>query len=130
MKFNFTFLLFCLIQSFAIAQSEKTARVTYNFNPGWKLYVGDDSTAKATNFDDTNWKAITLPHAWNEDEAFKQSIENLPVSISWYRKHFKIPASDAGKKIFLEFEGVRQAGEFYLNGKFIGLHENGITAFG
>ncbi|SDL41265.1 Beta-galactosidase/beta-glucuronidase [Pedobacter sp. ok626] len=130
MKFNFTFLLFCLIQSFAIAQSGETARITYNFNPGWKLYVGDDSTARSANFDDTNWKTITLPHAWNEDEAFKQSIENLPVSISWYRKRFKIPTSDAGKKIFLEFEGVRQAGAFYLNGKFIGLHENGITAFG
>ncbi|HET7896930.1 MAG TPA: beta-galactosidase, partial [Flavisolibacter sp.] len=32
--------------------------------------------------------------------------------------------------MFLEFEGIRQAGEFYLNGKFIGLHENGVMAFG
>src|SRR5205085_5667896 len=28
------------------------------------------------------------------------------------------------------FEGIRQAGEFYLNGKLVGRHENGINAFG
>ncbi|HJY23802.1 MAG TPA: hypothetical protein VJ279_12995, partial [Hanamia sp.] len=48
----------------------------------------------------------------------------------WYRKHFKIPASAKGQKIFLEFEGIRQAGEFYLNGKSLGIHENGVMAFG
>jgi beta-galactosidase/beta-glucuronidase len=34
------------------------------------------------------------------------------------------------KKIFIEFEGVRQAGEVYLNGQYVGIHENGIMAFG
>lgn len=41
-----------------------------------------------------------------------------------------MPENSADKKIFLEFEGIRQAGEFYLNGKFIGRHENGVMAFG
>ena len=38
---------------------------------------------------------------------------------------FKIPTSAADKKVFLEFEGIRHGGEFYLNGTFIGRHENG-----
>jgi beta-galactosidase len=38
--------------------------------------------------------------------------------------------SQKGKKVFLEFEGIRQAGVFYLNGKKIGISENGIMAFG
>jgi beta-galactosidase len=104
-------------------------RISYNFNPGWKLNTGDVAEAKNTGFDDSSWKSVTLPHAWNEDEAFKKSIEDLSTGICWYRKHFRIPAS-GGKKIFIEFEGIRQAGEFYLNGKFIGRHENGIMAFG
>ena len=54
----------------------------------------------------------------------------LSTGIAWYRKHFKLPAAAKGQKIFLEFEGIRQAGEFYLNGKYIGIHENGVTAFG
>lgn len=108
------------------------SRTTYNFNPGWKLYTGDLPGAETAGFDDTaaGWKSVTLPHAWNDDEAFKKSIEDLSTGIAWYRKHFSIPGSLKDKKVFLEFEGVRQAGEFYLNGKFIGRHENGITAFG
>src|SRR5262249_38424209 len=52
-----------------------------------------------------------------------------PTGIAWYRKHFKLPTDAADKKVFLEFEGIRQAGEFFLNGKSIGRHENGINAF-
>lgn len=107
-----------------------SARKTYNFNPGWRLAAGDFTGAELPGFDDSGWKQITLPHAWNEDEAFKKAIEDLSTGICWYRKHFKIPATDQEKKIFLEFEGIRQAGEFYLNGKFIGRHENGVMAFG
>ena len=76
------------------------------------------------------WNRITLPYAWNEDDAFKKDIAELSTGIAWYRKHFNIPAAAQGQKIFLEFEGIRQAGEFYLNGKFIGRHENGVMAFG
>lgn len=105
-------------------------RNTYNFNPGWKLYAGDLPGAEAAEFNDAAWKAMTLPHAWNEDEAFNKSIEDLSTGIAWYRKHFRIPGMGKDKKVFIEFEGVRQAAEVYLNGKFIGRHENGITAFG
>ncbi|WP_207532294.1 glycoside hydrolase family 2 protein [Desertivirga arenae] len=108
----------------------QTARLKYNFNPSWKLMVGDIQGAEAADFNDENWKSVTLPHAWNEDAAFKVAIDQHPTGIAWYRKHFIIPKDAAGKKVFIEFEGVRQAGEFYLNGKPIGLHENGITAFG
>ena len=49
---------------------------------------------------------------------------------SWYRKHFKLPAAAAGHQVFIEFEGMRQAGDIYLNGKPVGLYENGVTAYG
>lgn len=105
-------------------------RMKYNFNPQWKILVGDPKGAEAVDFDDSSWKEVTLPYAWNEDEAFKLDIHHLSTGIAWYRKHFKIPAAHKEKKIFIEFEGIRQAGEFYLNGTFIGRHENGVMAFG
>ncbi len=105
-------------------------RATYDFNPGWKLLVGDPAGAEASGFDDSAWKNVTLPHAWNEDEAFKKDIRELSTGIAWYRKSFKLPAGTAGQKVFLELEGVRQAGEIYLNGQHLGRHENGINAFG
>jgi beta-galactosidase len=105
-------------------------RAVFNFNPGWKLFVGDPTNAALPDFDDSAWKPVTLPHAWNEDAAFKVAIDKHPTGIAWYRKHFKLPPNAVGKKVFLEFEGVRQAGEFYLNGKWIGRHENGAMAVG
>lgn len=110
------------------AQAQERSK--YNFNPGWKVIAQDVAGAEAPGFDDHAWKTVSTPYAWNEDDAFRKSIHDLPTGIAWYRKHFKLPAGAAGKKVFLEFEGIRQAGEFYLNGKFIGRHENGITAFG
>lgn len=113
-----------------VAAAAAAARTTYNFNPGWKLFVGDPAGAEKPEFNDADWKSITTPHAWNEDDAFRKDIKDLSTGIAWYRKHFKLPANSYGKKVFLEFEGIRMAGEFYLNGKFIGRHENGVMAFG
>ncbi len=124
------FLLCCVFlfgTQFGFAQN---LRITYNFNPGWKLITKDIPDAEKPNFDDSGWKAITLPYAWNEDEAFRIPIDSLSTGISWYRKHFQLLPKDTGKKVWLELEGVRQAGEFYLNGKFIGRHENGVMSFG
>ena len=107
-----------------------TVRARYNFNPGWLVFAGDPANAQSPEFDDSAWKHVTLPYAWNEDSAFKVSIHDMPTGIAWYRKHFSVPANSKGQRIFLEFEGIRIAGEVYLNGKSLGLHEDGITAFG
>jgi len=115
------------IQALAVAVE---ARDTYNFNPDWRVHVGDPAGAEKVGFDDLSWKSVTLPRPWNEDEAFRKDIKDLSTGIAWYRKRFTLPANAAGKKVFIEFEGVRFAGEVYLNGKFIGCHENGVTAFG
>lgn len=106
------------------------ARNTYDFNPGWKLFVGDAPGAASPAFDDASWKAVTLPRAWNEDEAFKKDIADLSTGIVWYRKRFSLPAGALAGKVFLEFEGVRQAAEIFVNGKSLALHENGVMAFG
>ncbi len=115
---------------FCNAQENPSPRIKYNFNSSWKMFVGDDSLASAESYNDASWKPVTLPHAFNEDDAFKVSIDNLTTGIVWYRKHFKVDANQKGRKVFLEFEGIRQGGEFFLNGKSIGLSENGVMAFG
>ncbi len=107
-----------------------STRTKYNFNSDWKLLIGDPKGVEAPACDDSGWKNVTLPHAWNEDSAFKVSIHDLPTGVAWYRKRFRLPAGSTDKKVFLEFEGIRQGGEFFLNGKFIGRHENGVMAFG
>lgn len=115
----------CVCAGLTLATRQK-----YNFNPGWRVLVGDPADAQSPSFDDKSWRQVTLPYAWNEDEAFHVGIEALPTGIAWYRKKFRVPCGRKTQKVFLEFEGIRQAGRFYLNGQEIGLHENGVMAFG
>ncbi len=123
----FFFLAFLGISQFATSSG---GRQKYNFNSEWLLFVGDNRTAQQVKFSDSNWKKVTLPRAFNEDEAFRLSIDELTDTIMWYRKHFRLPAGSKDKKIFVEFEGVRQGGDFYINGHHVGLHENGVMAVG
>jgi beta-galactosidase len=116
--------------AFLCAFPAHAARAVFNFNPGWRLAVADPADAAQAGFDDASWKQVTLPRAWNEDDAFSRDIADLSTGVAWYRKRFTLPASARGHKVFLEFEGARQAAEVYVNGKRIGMHENGVTAFG
>ena len=113
-----------------MAMMAADVRTKYNFNSDWLLYVGDVAEAKEAKYADADWKKVTLPRPFNEDEAFKLEIHHLTDTIMWYRKHFRLPADAKGKKVFVEFEGVRQGADFYINGKYLGLHENGAMAVG
>lgn len=74
-----TYLVLALSFFSLAATSQKTK---YNFNPGWKVFVGDDSSAIRKDFNDKGWKNVTLPYAWHEDEAFKTDIRDLSDSIA------------------------------------------------
>ncbi|HYO09277.1 MAG TPA: DUF4982 domain-containing protein [Tepidisphaeraceae bacterium] len=130
-------LILCLLPPAAAAAAQEaklsadaSPRRAYNFNSDWRVFVGDAPGAEAGAFDDAKWKGVTLPHGWNEDHAFRVSIADLPTGIAWYRKRFTLPPGAAGKKVYIEFQGIRHGGEFFLNGKSIGGHDNGVMAFG
>ncbi len=128
MKNKFLILLYIFTFTFAI-KGYTTECGKYSFNNDWLLKVGDIPDAQKSQFKDDDWSKVTLPRAFNEDEAFKVSIEQLTDTVMWYRKHFKIE-NRGNRKVFIEFEGIRQAGDFYLNGHRLGKHENGVMAVG
>lgn len=98
----FYFIDFIGISQIAAAS---TVRDKYNFNSEWLLYVGDIPEAKEVRFQDTDWKKVTLPRPFNEDEAFRLSIEQLTDTVMWYRKHFRLPADSKNKKSLLNLKG-------------------------
>ena len=65
-------------------------REKLNFNADWRLYVGDVTEASNPEFDDSQWQRVTLPYAFNGDEAFRKDIVDLTDTICWYRKEFKV----------------------------------------
>ena len=92
--------------------------------------------AQAPRLDDSKWATVSTPHSFNDVDSFREIISHgggdrgTYKGLSWYRKHFQLGAETAGKRVFLEFEGMRQAGDIYLNGRRVGLYENGINAYG
>jgi beta-galactosidase len=114
----------------------RSPRTTLNFNYDWRFIREDVPGAEAEAFDDSQWSSVATPHSFNDVDSFRMIISHSGgdrgtyKGLSWYRKHFKLPAGTAGQKVFLEFEGMRQAGDIYLNGKQVGLYENGINPYG
>ena len=118
----FTIALFCVN-----LLAEERSRT--NFNGNWLLAIGDMDGAQSASFDDQEWEQVTLPHAWNEQEAFRIACAQLSDTIVWYRKHFTVDETES-RKFFIEFEGARFAADVYLNGQLLGISENGVMAFG
>jgi len=108
----------------------------YSFNPDWKFIREDVTNAEQVDFDDSKWTTVSAPHTYNDADSYEHIIshsggDRYPYGgIAWYRKHFKLPVSAKDGKVFLEFEGLKQAGRFWVNGKFVGKYENGVTPLG
>ena len=127
-------LLACISGSPAMAD---TTRMTYNFNPDWKFLRDNPAGAESLSFDDAGWALVTTPHTWNDIDTFDNfgpgghtGEKDMWTGAAWYRKTFRLPESAAGKRVFLEFEGVRQVADVYLNGQHVGRNSTGFIAFG
>ena len=98
-------------------------------------------------FDDSAWRALNLPHDWavelpfvhddkgDEDNrmlshGYKPLGRRYPAtSVGWYRRTFDIPASDRGRRIWIEFDGAMRDIVLFVNGCFIGRHDDGYSSF-
>ena len=87
--------------------------------------LGDGVDYVRPDFDDSSWQQINLPHDWAIEGPFTHSggggMGRLPTAgIGWYRKKLDIPASDAGKRIFLHVDGAMSYATVWLNGQIVG----------
>ncbi|MCX6550601.1 MAG: DUF4982 domain-containing protein, partial [Acidobacteria bacterium] len=112
-------------------------RVLLNFNADWRFIKADPAGASAVAFDDRAWTPVSAPHTYNDVDTFDNWStpghrgEQIQWSgRTWYRKTFRLPGTDRGKRVFVEFEGVRQIAEVYLNGTLLGVSKTGFTPFG
>lgn len=117
-------------------------RFTDSFNNDWKflkLTQKDglsELEAEKPDFNDSNWKSVTLPHTWNTVDGcdgwsgIDEGGEHYYRGIGGYRKSYFFDSDRfADKEIFLEFEGANTITELYVNGASAGIHEGGYSAF-
>jgi beta-galactosidase len=108
---------------------------TTSFDLTWKFHLGDVTGAQATTFDDSSWTALDVPHDWSISLAFNQSSPAgagggyLDGGQGWYRKTFTLPASSAGQRVFVQFDGVYMDSTVYLNGTQVGARPYGFSSF-
>ena len=122
-------ILFYMLLVLAMSM-EAAERQKLNFNADWRLQVGDFTEAAKPEFDDSQWQRVTLPYAFNGNEAFRKDIVDLTDTVCWYRKTFTLTEADTKGKVFIEFEGARQGADVWLNGQKVGFSDNGVMAFG
>ena len=138
MKNLFYFILFLS----AISCTSREPRSTVLFDSDWKFHRGDITGAESMEFNDLEWRTLSLPHDW--------SIEDIPGTdspldsnaigsyntgfftggTSWYRKHFALADSMKNKRFYLQFDGIYMNADVWLNGQHLGNHPYGYTTFG
>lgn len=106
-----------------------------NFNKDWKFFLDESEKedASASNYDDSSWEDVNLPHDFQITEEFSNNYEAesgfVPGGTGWYRKTVVFPASYAGKSVILNFDGVYNNAYVYVNGTKLGEHHYGYTNF-
>ena len=96
--------------------------------------LGDDVAYAAAGYDDASWQRVNLPHDYAIEGPFTTAVSGstgrLPSSgVVWYRKKLSLPASDAGKSIFLDIDGAMAYSMVWLNGRFVGGWPYGYASF-
>jgi len=117
-----------------LARGGMGGRVRDSFDFGWKFIKGDAPGAQQPSFADGSWRDVDLPHDWSIEGPFSEEPGEtrgsyFPMGVGWYRKRFNIPESYRDRKVFIEFEGVYQLSEVWINGQYLGKRPNGFIGF-
>ena len=101
-----------------------------------RLYLNDDwlfteqfeDSLVAPEYPENTLQPVRLPHTCKETP-FHYFDESLYQMVSGYRRHLLIPKNWQGKRILLTFEGAAHDSTVFCNGKKVGEHHCGYTAF-
>lgn len=133
---------FCLVPGLVIALSlalinlgsgADEPRRYLDLDPGWRFSKSDPVSAMMPGFDDSIWRPVNVPHDWSSEGPF--GVESgsgngyAPGGVGWYRKTFRLPASDRDKFVSVEFDGVYDHSEVWINGHYGGGRPYGYSSF-
>ncbi len=104
------------------------------FNNDWRFLKGKAENAETLNFDDSQWRIVSLPHDWAIEGPFSNDYNarcgGLPFhGTGWYRKSFTLDKADKDKIIRIEFEGAMKSSDVWINGVHLGSRWLGYITF-
>jgi beta-galactosidase len=99
----------------------------------WRFALLDEPAAIHADFDDAAWRTVQLPHDWSIEGPFGPQHASgtgyAPGGIGWYRKHFTLDPNFKGRRIAVEFDGVYQNAQVWINGHYVGGRPYGYSTF-
>lgn len=131
--FLLALLILCAPAARAADSESPRSRTLFDFD--WKFKAGAAEGAQAPEFDDHAWRAVDLPHDMSIEGPFDEKLQGgrtngfRPIGGGWYRKAFRLDPGDQGRRVFIEFEGVFNNSEVWLNGHSLGRRANGYVSF-
>ncbi|MDH3323221.1 MAG: beta-galactosidase, partial [Flavobacteriaceae bacterium] len=128
MKINYLFFaLFISFYSCSTVTNEKSDRIKTNINRAWQFTFSDESDDFSKEVSVSgNWEKVGLPHSFSLPY-FRS--ESFYTGYGWYQKNLQIDENWIGQSISLEFDGVFQVAEIFINGKKVGENKGGYTGF-
>lgn len=129
-----SFALLILSLGAVAAQNDSAARRVENFNRDWKFSKGAQAGAEAASYNDSSWTPVRLPHDWAISGPYDPNGDPQTGKLpwrgeGWYRKWFALPTTDAGKRVYLDFDGVMAMPTVYINGEKAGGWDYGYMSF-
>lgn len=128
-------LLLALNLFFTADVFSQQVRSTVDFDKGWHFNLGNVPNGESPELNDNSWRTLNLPHDWSVEGEFNKSNPAspeggaLPGGIGWYRKTFTVPATSQGKLVYIDFDGVYQKSDVWINGHHLGYRPNGYISF-
>lgn len=125
-KFLFAFVVLMVSVLSEAAAAGRSAREIVQLNREWTFTLGDPKGGAAPDYADQDWQRANLPHSFSIPYFLGSGFY---VGYGWYRKTIDLPSAWRGKQVSLEFDGVFQDAEIYVNGQQAGRHRGGYTGF-
>lgn len=110
-------LLALLILAFSAGNLFANQRIVRTINDGWLFSRGGDASV-----------LVNIPHSWNAHDTWDEE-PGFWRGVCTYSRSIRINDELAGKRVYVRFEGAYQECSLTVNGKDIGRHKGGFTAF-
>jgi beta-galactosidase len=113
--------------------AQSSLRIILDFDSDWHFLKGDFATASMPQFDDSSWRRLRVPHDWSIEGPLSADLGSgngyAPGGIGWYRKRFKIDPTHNNKLVFVEFDGIYDHSQIWINGHYAGGRPYGYSSF-
>lgn len=111
----------------------QASRVYVDLDEGWLFTKSDPPQAPMPQMDDSDWQQVDLPHDWSIEGPFGPQFASgtgyAPGGIGWYRRHFQVDPSWQDRLVFVEFDGIYNNAQVWLNGHYMGGRPYGYASF-